>query len=80
MTTAVLHCSFLGFVPRKVHRHRFLPPLLQAYSEQTSRSERPRVHRSRVLQLTHLDQVGLRIKTLMCNLVGGWLMEMVYII
>ena len=57
-TWHVLVCLFpLGAVPRQVHRHWILPALLQAYSEQTSGPQGPGVHRPRVLQLPHLDQV-----------------------
>lgn len=71
MTMTLPRCSFLGLVPRQIHRHGFLPPLLQAYFEQTSGSQGPGVHRSGVLQLAHLDQVGLGVWTPMCDLRGG---------
>lgn len=46
-----------GTFPRQVHRHGLLSAFLQTHAEQEANTQRPGVHRPRVLQLTYMDQV-----------------------
>ena len=57
VSLALLSVRSTGAVPRQVHRHGLLAALLQAHAEQALGAEGPGVHRPRVLQLPHLDQV-----------------------
>lgn len=51
-----------GAVPQQVHRHGLLAALLQAHAEQEADPERSGVHRPRVLQLAHMDQVAPAVR------------------